>query len=61
MPSFVDRVLNLEAITKWVVKKVKRLNVKPADDYADDAAAAAGGIPIGHLYHTSGTVKIRLT
>lgn len=28
--------------------------------YANDAAAAAAGVPIGGLYHTSGTVKIRL-
>ncbi|HEY9342630.1 MAG TPA: hypothetical protein VIQ23_13685 [Hanamia sp.] len=32
-----------------------------ADNYADDAAAATGGIAIGGLYHTSGTVKVRLT
>lgn len=32
-----------------------------ADDYADDAAAAVGGIAVGQLYHTSGVVKIRLT
>lgn len=31
------------------------------DNYASDAAAAAGGIGIGELYHTAGTVKIRLT
>jgi hypothetical protein len=31
-----------------------------ADDYADDAAAALGGIAVGQLYHTSGAVKIRL-
>lgn len=30
-------------------------------NYADDSAAALGGIPIGGLYHTSGTVKIRLS
>jgi len=30
-------------------------------NFADDTAAAAGGIPIGGLYHTSGTLKIRLT
>jgi len=31
-----------------------------ASDYADDAAAAVGGIPVGGLYHTAGVVKIRL-
>lgn len=29
--------------------------------YANDVAAAAGGVPVGGLYHTSGTVKVRLT
>jgi hypothetical protein len=29
--------------------------------YASDAAAATGGVPIGGLYQTSGTVKVRLT
>lgn len=28
-------------------------------NYANDAAAAAGGIPVGGLYHTSGTLKVR--
>lgn len=30
-------------------------------NFANDAAAAAAGIPKGGLYHTSGTIKIRLT
>jgi len=30
-------------------------------NYVDDAAAAAGGVPIGGLYQTAGVVKIRLT
>lgn len=30
-------------------------------DYLDDASAEAAGIPIGGIYHTSGTLKIRLT
>jgi len=29
-------------------------------NYANDTAAAAGGVPLGGLYHTSGTIKIRL-
>lgn len=32
----------------------------PSQNYANDAAAAAGGVPIGGLYHTAGTVKVRL-
>jgi hypothetical protein len=29
--------------------------------YANDTAAAAAGVRIGGLYHTTGTVKVRLT
>ena len=29
-------------------------------NYADDAAAATGGIPLGGVYHTSGALKIRI-
>ena len=32
----------------------------PVTSYANDAAAAAGGVPVGGLYHTSGTIKVRL-
>ena len=30
-------------------------------NFADDTAAAAGGIPVGGLYHNAGVVRIRLT
>jgi hypothetical protein len=30
-------------------------------EFADDASAAAGGVPVKGLYHTSGTVKVRRT
>ena len=30
-------------------------------NFTDDVAAANGGVPIGGLYHTSGTIKIRLS
>lgn len=29
-------------------------------DFADDTAAAAGGVVLGQLYHTSGTTKVRI-
>ncbi len=29
-------------------------------NYADDTAAATGGVPLGGIYHTSGALKIRL-
>ena len=31
-----------------------------ASNYANDTAAAAGGIPIGGIYHTNGAIKIRI-
>lgn len=34
--------------------------ISTADNFANDAAAATGGIAIGELYHTSGAVKVRL-
>lgn len=30
-------------------------------DYADDTAAAAGGVAIGSLYRTGSAVKVRVT
>lgn len=35
-------------------------SVSSSYNFADDTAAAGGGIPLGGLYHTSGSVKIRL-
>lgn len=29
-------------------------------DFVDDAAAAAGGVVLGQIYHTSGTLKVRI-
>ena len=34
--------------------------VKVADNFANDSAAATGGVAVGGLYHTDGVVKIRL-
>jgi hypothetical protein len=33
----------------------------PLTSYANDSAASAGGVAVGGLYHTTGTVKVRLT
>ena len=30
-------------------------------NYANDAAAASGGVAIGGLYHNAGAVRVRLT
>lgn len=34
--------------------------IRVADNFANDAAAAIGGIRVGEQYHTSGAVKVRL-
>jgi len=35
--------------------------VSSSYNYANDASASLGGIPLGGLYHTSGVIRIRLT
>jgi hypothetical protein len=50
--TYVD---NFQVINKVVLRNYATL------DYADDAAAAAGGIVLGGVYHTSGALKIRVT
>ncbi len=35
-------------------------SVSSSYNFANDSAAASGGIPLGGLYHTSGSIKIRL-
>jgi hypothetical protein len=35
-------------------------SVSSSYDFANDTLAAVGGVPLGGLYHTSGTIKIRL-
>jgi hypothetical protein len=39
----------------WVLTQVSE-----SLDFANDTAAAAAGVPLGGLYHSSGTIKIRL-
>ncbi len=34
---------------------------KVSGSFANDAAAAVAGIPVGGVYHTSGVVKVRLS
>ena len=44
------RVDDLEAATNW----------SALADYADDTAAASGGVAIGNLYRTGSVVKVRV-
>ena len=36
------------------------LDLKLISEYANDAAAAAGGVPIGGVYHNAGVLQVRL-
>jgi hypothetical protein len=41
---------------------ISRTGVKPkVADYANDAAAASGGIPVGEMYHNAGALRVRLS
>jgi hypothetical protein len=53
-----EQVSNLSTDTNGIIKMT---GLGANLNFADDSAAATGGIPIGGLYHTSGTIKIRLT
>lgn len=49
--SLLNRTSALETATDW----------SALADYADDTAAAAGGIAVGELYRTGSAVKVRVT
>lgn len=34
--------------------------INPANNFANDVAAQAGGVPVGGLYHNAGAVRIRI-
>lgn len=48
---------NAEALKN---KTLERPKLTVRGDYADDAAAAAGGVAIGEVYRTGNTLKVRL-
>lgn len=37
-----------------------KTNYGALSDYADDTAAAAGGVAVGELYRTGSTIKVRV-
>ena len=39
----------------------RKIGMPALQDYADDTAAAAGGVPVGYLYRTGSIVKVRVT
>ena len=53
-----DTATSDATLLKW--KTLPSFITYDLGSYADDTAAAAGGVQVGGLYHTSGTVKVRL-
>lgn len=60
--GITDGITTIHAGTDGIIN-ISSLSVvvKTSDNYADDSAAATGGISVGGLYHTDGVVKIRLS
>jgi len=52
--------LQVGGVDKVGVGATGLFNCLPVTSYANDAAAAVGGVPVGGLYHTTGTIKVRL-
>lgn len=58
IPQGVDKNIFAHAFdVNPLISLFKDLELK---DFADDAAAATGGVKLYDFYHTSGTVKIRI-
>jgi hypothetical protein len=55
-----EMALEIDSVAK-TIKAVSPYSFIPLTSYANDSAAAAGGVAVGGLYHTTGTVKVRLT
>ena len=46
--------------TAKTIKGINLYTLLPLTSYANDGAAASAGVAVGGLYHTTGTVKVRL-
>jgi hypothetical protein len=49
----------LSSVSASIASVTRVYNI--SGSFANDGAAAAANIPVGGLYHTSGTVKVRLS
>jgi len=50
-----DRPQSLDAVLRMFA------NLNELPDHADDTAAASGGVPIGGLYRSTSTLKVRVS
>ena len=58
----IDELTKIENALRSVREVIALVDTvsTPLGNYANDAAAAAGGVPLNGLYHTAGAVKVRL-
>ena len=60
--SLISTGTQLAAIMAYTASLLSvKLHSGSLANYANDAAAETGGVPVGNLYHTAGAVKVRLT
>jgi hypothetical protein len=57
LTGILATVGNVETLTNKTLAAPK---LSGLGDYADDTAAAAGGVPVGGVYHNAGALRIRL-
>ena len=55
----LGNAVSASTVDTVTIKKLQMLDYATLN-YADDAAAATGGIPLGGVYHTAGALKIRI-
>jgi hypothetical protein len=62
-PQYVSQHNNvLRLYFNQIAKILDQLKAgDPLSDYADDTAAAAGGVPLNGVYRTGSVVKVRVT
>jgi hypothetical protein len=55
----IGKDVTASTVSTVTIKKLQMLDYATID-FLDDAGAAAAGIPLGGVYHTNGTLKIRI-
>lgn len=48
-------------VAQTVNRLINRTDWTALEDYADDTAAASGGVPVGGTYRTGSVVKVRVS
>ena len=59
-PDGTQGIIQVNGVDRVVIGNTGIQYGVPLTSYANDAAAAAAGVPVGGLYHTTGSVKVRL-